>query len=164
MTLLDIGGGVGVIQHELSAAGVTTITSVDASSAYLRIAQQEAEKRGYAARARYLSGDFVALADQIQPADIVTLDRVICCYPDVEALVGHAAARTKCFLGVVYPRDKVWMKLGLALFNGFLKLRGNRFRVFVHPTATVERIVAAHGLRKIAQHNGLLWQMVVYAR
>ena len=46
LTLLDIGGGIGVIQHELRAAGVSAITGVDASRAYLALARQEAEKRG----------------------------------------------------------------------------------------------------------------------
>jgi magnesium-protoporphyrin O-methyltransferase len=162
MTLLDIGGGIGVIQHELNAAGVTDITDVDASRAYLRIAQQEAEQRGYTAQ--YVYGDFVTLADQIEAADIVTMDRVICCYPDGEALVNTAAARARRFFGVVYPRDNVWMRLAEPLINSIYRLRGNPFRIFVHPTATVERIVATNGLQKIAQHNGLLWQVVVYAR
>ena len=162
MTLLDIGGGIGVIQHELNAAGVTGITDVDASRAYLQIAQQEAEQRGYAAR--YVYGDFVTLADQIEAADIVTMDRVICCYPDGEALVTTAVTRAKRFFGVVYPRDNLWMRLAEPLLNGFYRLRGNPFRIFVHPTATVERIVATNGLQEIARHNGLLWQVVVYAR
>ncbi len=161
MTLLDVGGGIGVIQHEMSAAGVTDITAVDASSAYLQFARQEAERRGYAAR--YVYGDLVGLAEQIEAADIVTLDRVVCCYPDMEALVNTAAARAKCLLGLVYPRDVWWMKLGIGAINSYLRLRGDAFRTFVHPTAAVERIVAANGLRKIVHHDGPMWQVVVFA-
>src|SRR5690606_2649869 len=47
LSLLDIGGGIGVIQHELAAAGVERVTDVDASRAYLRMAQAEAGRRGY---------------------------------------------------------------------------------------------------------------------
>lgn len=162
MSLLDIGGGIGVIQHELRAAGVTDITAVDASKAYLRFARREAERRGY--DAHYVHGDFVALAEQIDAADIVTMDRVICCYPDVDALVNAAAARARRFLGLVYPRDVWWMKLGIGVINGYFGLRGDAFRTFVHPTAAVERIVAANGLRKTVHHNGPLWQVVVFAR
>lgn len=164
MTLLDIGGGIGVIQHELRAAGVSEITSVDASRAYLALARQEAEERGYAAGARYVYGDFVALADQIEAADVVTMDRVVCCYPDMEALVEAAAARTKRFLGLVYPRDDWWVKLGVAILNVSFRLRGDSFRSYVHPTAAVEDIVAAHDLRKIAHHHGPVWQVVVFGR
>jgi len=164
MTLLDIGGGIGVIQHELHTAGVTEITNVDASRAYLAIAQEEAEKRGYAAEARYLYGDFVALAGQIEAADIVTLDRVVCCYPDMEALMHSAAARARRFLGLVYPRDEWWMKLGVALLNIYPRLRGDAFRSFIHPTEAVEGVVAANGLRKAVHHNGPFWQMALFVR
>jgi magnesium-protoporphyrin O-methyltransferase len=164
LSLLDVGGGIGVIQHELHAAGVTAITNVDASAAYLAIARREAEKRGYAAETRYLHGDFVALADEVPAADIVTLDRVVCCYPYMDALVDAAATKTKRFIGLVYPRDVVWMKLGIGLINSYLRLRGTPFRTFVHPTVAVEDIITAGGLQKIAHHDGPLWQMVLFSR
>src|SRR6266508_4007771 len=82
-TLLDIGGGVGAIQHELLKAGAARATDVDASNAYLDAARAEAARQGHADRATFHHGDFVALADAIAPADIVTLDRVICCYHDM---------------------------------------------------------------------------------
>ena len=164
LSLLDIGGGIGVIQHELHAAGVTEITNVDASRAYLKMARGEAERRGYAADARYVYGDFVALADEIAAADIVTLDRVVCCYPDMAALVHHAAAKAGRFLGLVYPRDSWWTKAGVVMLNLFPRLRGDAFRSFVHPTAAVEGVAAANGLRRIVHHQGPVWQVVVFAR
>ncbi len=162
-TLLDIGGGIGVIQHELHAAGVTEITGVDASRAYLALARQEAERRGYA-DARYVYGDFVALADEIAAADIVTLDRVVCCYPDMQALMHSATAKARRFLGLVYPRDSWWTKAGVALLNLFPRLRGDAFRSFVHPTAAVEGVAAANGLRRIVHRESGIWQVVVFAR
>ncbi|MCH7500500.1 MAG: methyltransferase domain-containing protein [Nitrospinae bacterium] len=86
-SLLDIGGGIGAIQHELVAAGAARVTSVDASSGYLAISRKEAESRGYADRASYHYGDFVDLADSVDDADIVTLDKVLCCYDKVDDLV-----------------------------------------------------------------------------
>src|SRR6266498_2772385 len=53
-TLLDIGGGIGAIQHELMKSGLDTSIDVDASSAYLAAAQEEAARQGYADRAQYL--------------------------------------------------------------------------------------------------------------
>ena len=41
-TLLDIGGGIGAIQTELLKAGAQSAVSVDASTAYIEAAQQEA--------------------------------------------------------------------------------------------------------------------------
>jgi 2-polyprenyl-3-methyl-5-hydroxy-6-metoxy-1,4-benzoquinol methylase len=112
-TVLDIGGGVGVIHHELLRAGAARATDVDASSAYLAVACDESVRQGHAEQVRYLHGDFVTLAPSIEPADVVALDRVVCCYPDMPALVGSAAARANRLLGLVYPRDAWWVCLGI---------------------------------------------------
>ena len=104
-TLLDIGGGIGAIQHELLDAGVTHATCVDASAPYLDAARQEGGSRGHEGRVTYVHGDFAELADSIPPADIVTVDRVLNVYPDWERLAGLAAAHAQRLLGLVYPRD-----------------------------------------------------------
>src|SRR3989304_4688720 len=52
LTLLDIGGGVGAIQHELLRAGARSATAVDASSAYLDAARAEGARLGAGGRAR----------------------------------------------------------------------------------------------------------------
>ena len=104
-SVLDIGGGVGVIEHELLDRGASRAQAVDASRAYLRAAREEAERRGHADRLEQHAGDFVELADTVEPADVVTLDRVICCYPEVDALVSLSAAHARRAYGVVYPRD-----------------------------------------------------------
>ncbi len=164
LSLLDIGGGVGVIQHELAGAGVSGITDVDASRAYLSAARSEATRRGYADHATYLFGDFVTLADQVGEADIVTLDRVICCYPDVTALIHAAASKARRYLGVIYPRDTVLAKAAIPCLNLWWRVRGRTFRNFIHPSATVDGIAQSHGLHKIAQHDGIMWQLSVFAR
>jgi SAM-dependent methyltransferase len=163
-TLLDIGGGIGVLQHELAAAGVEAITSVDASPAYLAVQRAEAARRGYADRVRYLQGDFTALAHAVEAHDIVTLDRVICCYHDMPALVGASAARARQLYGAVYPRRTWWTVAGVALINLALRLRGTPFRTFVHPPAEIERLLAAAGLRPRAARRTVVWHVAVYTR
>jgi len=164
MTLLDIGGGVGAVQHDLLGAGVEQVTGVDASRAYLNAAQAEAQRRGHADRVRYRHGNFVDLAQEVGPADIVTLDRVICCYDDMEKLVSLSAQRARKLYGLVYPRDAWWVKLGLAIGNFFLLLQRSRYRTFCHPTAAVEALVSASGLQRQAYRQTLIWQVVVFTR
>lgn len=164
LTLLDIGGGVGAIQHALLAAGATRANVVEGSAAYAEAARAEAERRGLTERVALRHGDFVALAPSVEPADIVTLDRVICCYPDMPALVGLSAARARRLYGVVYPRDAGWVRLGLALINAFYWLRRSPFRVFAHPSAAVEKRLRAQGLTRRYHHLTSVWQVTVYAR
>jgi hypothetical protein len=165
LTLLDIGGGVGVIQHELFKNGLSRATDVDASSAYLAVAREEAARQGHADRVQYRHGNFVELAPDIEPADIVTLDRVICCFPDVVAMVNLSAARAKKLYGLVYPRDSWWMRLGGRIGNFFLALSRNQYRFFIHPTAEVDALVRRNGLQLHSRkRSGLFWQVVVYVR
>lgn len=164
LSLLDIGGGVGAIQHELITAGVREVTSVDASSAYLEAAREEAEKRGQAERVSYHRGNFIDLAEEIGPADIVTLDRVICCYPDMEELVELSAKRANKIYGLVYPRDTWWVRAGLAIGNKFFSMRRRAFRTFSHPTKAVEAIVCRNGFKQQSYSQSLVWQVVVYTR
>lgn len=164
LTLLDIGGGVGAIQHDLLANGVQSGTDVDASTMYLQAARDEARERGLADRLRFRHGNFVDLAGQLEPAGVVTLDRVICCYDDMRGLVDYSAARAEKLLGLVYPRDTWWMRLGMRLLNFFMRLRRNPYRGFVHPTAEVDALVRKHGLQQRFHRQGLAWQVVVYAR
>lgn len=144
--MLDIGGGVGVIQQEFLKDGVSHAISFEASSAYFQADRQEAERQGHAGRITYYHCDFGHLAPQLPPAGVVTLDRVICCCPDMRALVVLSAARAAKLYGIVFPRDTWWIKAGSRLINFVLKLSGNSFRAFVHPTKEVEAVIRANGL------------------
>jgi magnesium-protoporphyrin O-methyltransferase len=164
LSLLDIGGGVGAIQHELLGAGLQNAVDVDASRAYIHAAREEAQRRGLAERVSYHHGNFVDLAAQISPADIVTLDRVICCYPDMQKLVSLSAARARKIYSLVYPRDAWWLRIGFAIMNFFFRLRRNPFRIFPHPTQAVEALVESSGLKRRFHQQAGLWQVVVYSR
>ena len=112
LTVLDIGAGVGAVHQTLLEAGAASATDVDASGPYLAAARREAERRGLADRVTYLKGDAVRLAPELPEADLVALDRVVCCYPDMQALVTVAATRTRRRLGLVLPKDAGWTRTG----------------------------------------------------
>ncbi len=164
LTLLDIGGGIGAVQFELLRLGVSTATSVEASSAYLEVAREEATRAALDRRITYLHGNFVSLAEGIPDADIVTLDRVICCYDDAEALVSLSAAKARRLYGLVYPRAAWWVKMAVFFENLVYRLRGSPFRAFVHPTELIDRLVRDHGLKEIHHRETFAWQVVVYQR
>jgi Methyltransferase domain len=164
-SVLDIGGGVGAIQHELLAAGAAHATSVDASAAFLDAARREAERRGWADRLTQRRGDFVALADEVDDADVVTLDRVICCYPDVRALVDRSAGRAGRLLGLVYPRERLLTRAGLALANLAMRVGRKDFRAYVHRSSDVDAAARGRGLDlQLRRPVGLFWQVAVYTR
>lgn len=164
LDFLDIGGGIGAIQNELIKVGATGGTSIDASKAYLETAQELAHVEGTADKMSYKYGDFVNIASDSDSADIVTLDKVICCYDDMPELVNLSARLARRLYGVVYIREAWWTKLFLPLLNLYPKIRGNSFRAFIHPTKKVEAIVERNGLKPYFYTQTLIWQVAVYMR
>jgi SAM-dependent methyltransferase len=163
-TVLDIGAGVGAVHHELLRFGAAAAVDVDASRAYISAAREEAERQGHGDRVRYVVGDFVALADEVHAADLVALDRVICCYADMVALVGRSAALARRRYGLVYPRDSWLGRIGIALLNTWSRLSRSSFRAYIHRTTDVDAILAARGLVKVLHRKTLIWQIVLYER
>jgi magnesium-protoporphyrin O-methyltransferase len=164
-TLLDIGGGIGAIQHELLKAGAKAVVNVDASKAYIEAAKEEAERQGHIDRVSYHHGNFVDLALNLAPSDIVTLDRVICCYPDMEALVGLSLERAGKIYGVVYHHDAWWVKATIRIENFILWAMRSSFRLFAHPAKEVEAILYGNGFNKRRFYRRTaIWQVAVYAR
>lgn len=164
LTLLDVGGGVGAIQHALFKAGIGQATHVDASSAYLRASQEEAKRQGHSDRITYRFGNLVELAPELGPVDIVTLDRVVCCYHDVEALLEASARLAGQQIGLVYPRETWWVEIGRLLINSTVWVQRNPFRFFVHPTSTIETVLRQYGFERQFYQKTFLWQVAVYAK
>ena len=163
-TLLDIGGGIGAIQLELLGAGASSANDVDASTAYISAARDEAARRGFGDRVTYQHGNFVELAPAVAPADVVTLDRVICCYHDMRGLVGASAAKARRLYGLVYPRDS-WLArvIGYGINLAF-RVQRNPFRFFAHRTPDVESVLREAGLRRSFHRTSGVWQVAVYVR
>ena len=164
MRLLDIGGGVGAIQHALLQAGVSHATSVDASSALLKVSQEQAERQGHSDRLNQHFGDFVDLASEIEEADLVTLDKVLCCFDNMKDLVRLSAERASKFYALIYPKDIWWVKAMNAFENMIHRLRRSQFRSFVHATETVDAIVRAAGLKPYFRSDRFYWQVIIYQR
>jgi SAM-dependent methyltransferase len=163
-TLLDVGAGVGAVHIELLEAGVATALDVDASPDYLEAARREAELRGLAGRVEYRYGDVVELAAVLPPADVVTLDGVICCYPDLQALIGAAASVGPRLIGMTYPRDTWWMRAYMRLWNLGHALRGGHARFFIHRQGELSRLLTEAGFLAIHDGGTREWRVLVCRR
>ncbi|HEY5564944.1 MAG TPA: methyltransferase domain-containing protein, partial [Rhodothermia bacterium] len=144
--------------------GAVEITNVDAAPAYMTAAEQEARRRGYANLVTYLRGDFVELAHGIEHADLVTMDRVVCCYPNLVKLLRPAAERARVSLGLVFPRDNWWMRAGAHVANLLLRLGRSEFQAFIHPHANIEQCAAEAGLGLCYSAYRGLWRVALFVR
>jgi len=164
MSVLDVGGGIGVVHHELLERGARRAVHVDAAPSYVRAAREEAERKGHAERVSFLEGDFVALAPTVRPADVVTLDRVICCYAEMEPLVAASAARARRLYGAVFPRDTWLNRVVVALGNLLRRVRGSDFRTYLHSPRAIDSVLRQQGLERRSCRDTLTWRVAVYAR
>ena len=162
--LLDVGGGIGVIGRELAGSGVASATFVEASPAYLEVARREVGLKFGSRPTQFVLGDFALIAGTLPEADVVTLDRVVCCYPDAEALLGAAAARTRQLLAFTYPRDRWYVRALFAVVNLSMRLTGKEFRAFVHAPERMEAVLEAAGLVRNARREMLVWTFDLYRR
>lgn len=164
LTLLDIGGGIGDIIHGLAPDCVASAVNVEASPAYASACIEEAAERGLADKVEVLRGDFTELEESISPADIVTLDRVICCFHDMPELVARSVAKAKRFYGAVYPKDAWWVKVSVAIFyNLRFWIQRNPLRIFVHPTDKIESLIESAGFERIYHEVRGSWEIALYA-
>jgi magnesium-protoporphyrin O-methyltransferase len=163
-SVLDIGAGVGAVHHHLLERGAATAIDVDASAAYLEVARSEAERRGLADRVRFEHGDFVAVAQGIEPADLVALDRVVCCYRDVDALVGRAAEHARRRLGIVLPPDGRIARFVIGLLNTWPILRRSPFRAYAHSHERVTAAARRAGLEPAGASSLGIWRLLVFER
>jgi len=162
--LLDIGGGIGAIHHELLQDVVHEATHVDASSSYLKEAKAEAARRGHSERVKFIHADFTEVANDLPSADIVTLDRVVCCYPDFRSLLKAAADHSRKSLALTYPRETWYLQLGLSVINFFQRLRKDPFRVFLHPIADMDALLRREGFERVSHRRLIVWEMALYRR
>jgi magnesium-protoporphyrin O-methyltransferase len=162
--LLDIGGGIGVIHHELLGDVAERATHVDASSAYLKEAKAEAARRGHVEQVRFIHADFTDVASDLPGADIVTLDRVVCCYPDFRRLLKAAAEHSREALAMTYPREAWYTRIGFKIINFFQRLGKDPFRVFLHPVTEMDALLKREGFERVSLRRLFVWEVALYRR
>ena len=158
-TVLEIGGGVGEIEIELLKRGVERAVNLELSPAYAEEAQELLREAGLEERAEWRLHDIAAHPDGIEPADIVVLHRVVCCYPDHEKLLGAAAGHAHSLLVFSYPPRNVVSRLLVAGQNLVFRLLGKEFRTFVHPPSEMLATLRERGFRRTFAHHALVWQV-----
>jgi len=162
--LLDVGSGVGGLSFDLLERGVTRVIAVDASAAYLAAATQEATRRDRLRAVEFRHGDFVDVASMIAPATIVTMDRVICCYPAFEVLLREALGHAERYFAYSYPRDLWYVRAAIAGENSVRRLKRNPFRAFVHPVTQMTQTIERAGFRLAARRQSWQWAAEVWVR
>jgi 2-polyprenyl-3-methyl-5-hydroxy-6-metoxy-1,4-benzoquinol methylase len=158
-TVLEVGGGVGEIHLELLKHGAAHAMNLELSPAYDEEAHKLLREAGLEDRADRRLLDLATGEDNIEPADIVVLHRVVCCYPDYVRLLTAVAEHARRLVVFSYPRRNAISRLVVAAQNIAFKLLGREFRTFAHPPAAMVDVLTKRGLRLSFHHHGLVWQV-----
>lgn len=161
-SVLEIGAGAGTAMISMIDVGAARAVGIDISAAYEPVARSLFEGRGIGDAVAWHTGDFVEIAEQVDAADVVFGNRVVCCYPVMEGMVDAAAAKAKRFLALAYPRDRWLSRIGAGCINLWMRIRKVPFRTYVHdPTAIARRIESA-GFTQTAAGRTPQWHWYVW--
>jgi magnesium-protoporphyrin O-methyltransferase len=163
-TVLEVGGGIGAIQIELLKAGAARALSVELTPTYEEVAAALLREAELSDRVERRVMDFAESADQVDGADVVIMNRVICCYPDMPRLAGAAADHARQLLVMSFPRKTWWMYVGLKVSNFLLWTTRREFHIFLHPTEKIIATSEQHGLEPVLDQQGLVWKVAALRR
>lgn len=163
-TVLDVGGGNGTLGLELLKAGAERAITVELSSSYDPTAAELAREAGVQDRVERRVVDFADAAEDLPEADVVVMHRVVCCYPDGEALVAAAAGRARRLHAFSFPRRTWWLRLGASAANVYLAARRMEYRSFIHRPDRLVAAAESAGLVAAWEHDGALWRIAGFER
>jgi hypothetical protein len=163
-SVLEVGGGVGDLQVELLKAGAAHSVNIELSAGYEEAAAELMDSEGMTDRSRREIGDFVARQDLVDSADIVVLNRVVCCYPWMDRMMSAAVSKTDWLLGIAVPRDRAMSRAFVKTGNWLNRVRSCDFQAFVHPIDDMERLARRGGLEIVYRDRDLFWQAMVFER
>jgi 2-polyprenyl-3-methyl-5-hydroxy-6-metoxy-1,4-benzoquinol methylase len=163
-TVLEIGGGVGEIGLKLLERGAARAVNLELSPAYEEEGRRLFREHGLEERVTWRLHDIAADPDAIEPADIVVLHRVVCCYPDYRRLLGAAADHARRFVVFSYPPRNPLSRLVVAGANLLTRAFREEFRAFVHPPPAMLAVLEERGFRPVLTHRALVWQIAAFER
>jgi magnesium-protoporphyrin O-methyltransferase len=158
-TVLELGGGVGQIQIELLRRGAARTVNLELSPAYDEEAARLLREAGLEGRAERRLHDIAVDPGAVEPADVVVLNRVVCCYPDYERLLGAAADHARRLVVFSHPPRNAISRAAVAAQNAFFRLRGDEFRTFAHPPEAMLAALARRGFRRTYGAQTLVWRV-----
>ncbi len=169
-TVLDLGCGTGDFALAALDRGATSATGVDLGPVAVREAETLATERQLRSRSRFVVGD--AARVRLDRHDVVVLNRVLCCYPEVDALLENSLSVADHVFAFTAPPSGgpvgAYARAQAKIGNAWYRLRDTKFkgfRVFIHDLDAVDRRIRDAGFdRVVAARRRITWHLAVYER
>ncbi len=165
-TVLELGCGRGGLLLALVRAGAASATGVDLSAASIDTARNGFEQTQLSDRVRLSVGD--AARVPLESHDWVILDRVMCCYPDIERLLANTLPAARQIYAFTVPSSRGWRgaiaRLDEWLENAWNSVRGRPCPGYVHDLDLIEGRLASAGFRLRHRDRHRLWHIAIYEK
>lgn len=161
--MIDIGGGIGALQWYFLKRGGKSTVMVEASSSYLQEAKKYAKDK-WSEEAKFIQGDFNDVAENLENADLVSLDKVVCCYPDYERILTNSISRTNMYLVLSYPISN-WISRTLNKAQKLSKIfKKSEFSTYIHPVKKMRALIEDQGLQLRDRTTTFPWIIELYQK
>jgi len=163
-TVLELGCGFGALTLEFIRRGAKSAVGVDLSPKMIQLGQAMAMEAGLSQSVSFEVGD--AAVALLRKSDIVVLDTVLCCYPDVTSLVDNSSSAAGRFYAISVPDDGRLATKILRLFLPFQAVISRRggFRFFIHSTSMIRERLNAKGFKLASRSKtGWIWSVFLFS-
>lgn len=163
-SVLDIGCGVGNVHLTLLKNGAASAFGVDVAEGMLKKARELAAELGLSEKVQYHHGDVTQSNGSIPPADVVVLDKVLCCHKDPETLIRNSTERCRELYATTYPRNSLLARITFRTPELLGRLLRWSFHPYYHETVLLENAIGKCGFEEISSSTTIIWQMKVFRR
>lgn len=163
-SLIDVGGGIGALQWWFLQQGGSQTTAIDASSGYLQQAEEHAVKNAWEEKTDFVLGDYTVVHTQVDRPDYITLDKVVCCYPDYKEIIEVSCKKAKTHIALSYPIDGIFSKIVSWFGALFIKFKSNSFRPYVHSVNKIREVFHGQGYERVSHTMAFPWHIETYRR
>ena len=164
-SVLEIGCGFGALSLELVRRGASAAIGIDLSSKMIQMANRLASDKGLSDHVSFRLGD--GATSKLPASAVVILDTVLCCYPDMTALIENSSSAAKNFYAISMPDDNRFATRALMLLLPLQRLifRRSGFRFFIHRTQEIRGDLESRGFRLASESPaGWIWSVWVFRK
>ena len=163
-SMIDVGGGIGALQWWFLQKGGKKTTDIDASSGYLKQAKEYASEMGWNGKAHFIMGDCIDVYKEIENSDFITLDKVVCCYPNYEEIIESTCKKAISYVSLSYPMDGIISRIIRGFIVVFLILKKNPYRPYIHSVKEIRNKFKEMGYQRMNHNLAFPWHVETYSR
>jgi magnesium-protoporphyrin O-methyltransferase len=164
LLLEEIGCGVGGLHLTLLQRGAKNALGIDISQGMISYAKQLSSDLGMEGKTTYVHGDFTEKENDIPPTDIVMMDKVVCCYENLDLLLDRSLAKTNNLYAISFPRNYFLVRAMAKSAIKFGKLFHWSFSPYWHDWDRMVQRIRNNGFNEGYRNQTFMWTVCVFQR